>query len=189
MVNGYKDTSKYDYQVEMQNHSNPDLSVRREFSSEFEVGECWGYNRFYKIDLLESEGFLDARDIIVLKFYVRPVTYYQKFKNQESYIQILEEKTSLIMIDLKKMNNECKNELNLVHLNQFDYAKKENIEEPLDLLTIIGTKIDEIAQSNSIFTKCISKSEEQSPILNLSFKHNRVRTKSADLVLNHVSQN
>ena len=45
-------TQKYDYRVEMLNHRSPSFQVVREFASEFEVGECWGYNRFYRIDLL-----------------------------------------------------------------------------------------------------------------------------------------
>jgi tripartite motif-containing protein 37 len=34
------------------------ILTSREFSSEFETGECWGYNRFFKIDLLDKEGYL-----------------------------------------------------------------------------------------------------------------------------------
>jgi hypothetical protein len=33
----------------MINFKNPDVKVMREFSSDFDVSECWGYNRFYKI--------------------------------------------------------------------------------------------------------------------------------------------
>lgn len=40
----------------------------REFASDFEINECWGYNRFFRIDLLESEGYLDPiADTIKLK--------------------------------------------------------------------------------------------------------------------------
>lgn len=52
-------TQKYEYRVEMINHRNPSAQVVREFASDFEVGECWGYNRFYRIDLLEREGYLN----------------------------------------------------------------------------------------------------------------------------------
>ena len=38
--------------------ANPSQCVVREFCSDFEVGECWGYNRFFRLDLLESEGYL-----------------------------------------------------------------------------------------------------------------------------------
>jgi len=32
-------------------------NVSREFSSEFIVGECWGYNKFYRIDQLLQDGY------------------------------------------------------------------------------------------------------------------------------------
>ena len=54
----------------MINLINQKASVIREFSSEFESGECWGYNRFYKIDLLQKEGYLlDGDDKVVLNYF------------------------------------------------------------------------------------------------------------------------
>lgn len=50
--------------------------MRREFASEFEPGECWGYNKYCRIDELINEGYLlPDNDTIILKFYVRPPTY------------------------------------------------------------------------------------------------------------------
>ena len=43
-----------------------------------QVGECWGYNRFFRLDLLEEEGYLDRDDSVTLKFHVRPPTFFQK---------------------------------------------------------------------------------------------------------------
>ena len=31
---------------------NPNQIMRREFASEFEPGECWGYNKYCRIDEL-----------------------------------------------------------------------------------------------------------------------------------------
>lgn len=59
----------------MKNLVHPDKEVSREFSSEFEVNECWGYNRFYRIDVLEQEGYLTQDDYIVLKYHIRAPTY------------------------------------------------------------------------------------------------------------------
>ena len=43
-------------------------NVVREFASDFEVGECWGYNRFFRLDLLASEGYLNGdNDSVVLR--------------------------------------------------------------------------------------------------------------------------
>ena len=83
-------TQKYDYRVEMLNHRSPSFQVVREFASEFEVGECWGYNRFYRIDLLQSEGYLNPQDdSITLKFFVRAPSYSQHCQDQERYIEQL----------------------------------------------------------------------------------------------------
>jgi len=60
----------------MLNHRDPSVQIVREFSSDFEVGECWGYNRFYRIDLLDREGFLSTDDdSIALKYFVRAPNY------------------------------------------------------------------------------------------------------------------
>ena len=69
---GLSETSKYEYRVEMLHQQSKDLtkSIVREFASDFEVGECWGYNRFFRLDLLASEGYL-VKDVLVLRFQVR----------------------------------------------------------------------------------------------------------------------
>lgn len=49
--------------------SDPTKNIIREFASDFEVGECWGYNRFFRLDLLASEGYLNMQtDTLVLRF-------------------------------------------------------------------------------------------------------------------------
>ncbi|KAI8502867.1 Tripartite motif containing 37 [Branchiostoma belcheri] len=90
---GLPETSKYEYRVEMLNQSSPDSSknIVREFASDFEVGECWGYNRFFRLDLLASEGYHDIpSDTLVLRFQVRPPTFYQKCRDQQWHIRQLE---------------------------------------------------------------------------------------------------
>lgn len=83
-------------------------NIVREFASDFEVGECWGYNRFFRLDLLASEGYLDTdTDTLILRFQVRPPTFYQKCRDQQWYINQLESThTQLInqITDLKEVN-------------------------------------------------------------------------------------
>ncbi|XP_077995341.1 E3 ubiquitin-protein ligase TRIM37-like [Glandiceps talaboti] len=88
---GLPETSKYEYRVEMIHQASPDSSknIVREFASDFEVGECWGYNRFFRLDLLSSEGYL-RDDTLILQFQVRPPTFYQKTRDQLWYINQLE---------------------------------------------------------------------------------------------------
>ncbi|KAH8866430.1 E3 ubiquitin-protein ligase [Schistosoma japonicum] len=68
---GLVEASKYEYRVEMvhQLSRDPSRNIVREFASHFEVGECWGYNRFFRLDLLVSEGYLNSEtDSLLLKF-------------------------------------------------------------------------------------------------------------------------
>lgn len=65
-------------------------NIIREFASDFEVGECWGYNRFFKLDLLASEGFLNTEtNTLILRFQVRPPTFFQKCRDQQWHINQL----------------------------------------------------------------------------------------------------
>merc|ERR1719341_3120892 len=83
---GLPETSKYEYRVEMVHHGrDTNKNIVREFASDFEVGECWGYNRFFRLDLLASEGYLSG-DSLTLKFQVRPPTFYQKCRDQQWHI-------------------------------------------------------------------------------------------------------
>uniref|UniRef100_A0A673L7Y3 E3 ubiquitin-protein ligase TRIM37-like n=1 Tax=Sinocyclocheilus rhinocerous TaxID=307959 RepID=A0A673L7Y3_9TELE len=90
---GLPETSKYEYRVEMvhQASSDPTKNIIREFASDFEVGECWGYNRFFRLDLLASEGYLNMQtDNLVLRYQVRSPTFFQKCRDQYWYITQLE---------------------------------------------------------------------------------------------------
>ena len=92
LLKGYGETATYDYRVEMVNHIDNSLCVVREFASDFETGECWGYNRFYRIDLLRDEGYLGADDTLIMRFYVRATTFYQLQKDQKNFIKSLLDK-------------------------------------------------------------------------------------------------
>jgi len=97
---GLPETSKYEYRVEMIHQQSIDSSknIVREFASDFEVGECWGYNRFFRLDLLASEGYLKLdEDALVLRFQVRAPTYFQKCRDTKWHTNQLEaQKAALI---------------------------------------------------------------------------------------------
>ncbi|XP_032687906.1 uncharacterized protein LOC116852037 isoform X2 [Odontomachus brunneus] len=89
---GLPETSKYEYRVEMIHQGSRDTSknIVREFASDFEIGECWGYNRFFRLDLLATEGYLNTKlDTLILRFQVRPPTFYQRCRDQQWYISQL----------------------------------------------------------------------------------------------------
>ncbi|XP_051167987.1 E3 ubiquitin-protein ligase TRIM37-like [Leptopilina boulardi] len=89
---GLPETSKYEYRVEMIHQGSQDTSknIVREFASDFEIGECWGYNRFFRLNLLATEGYLNTElDTLILRFQVRPPTFYQRCRDQQWYISQL----------------------------------------------------------------------------------------------------
>ncbi|XP_015176383.1 PREDICTED: E3 ubiquitin-protein ligase TRIM37-like [Polistes dominula] len=89
---GLPETSKYEYRVEMIHQGLHDTSknIVREFASDFKIGECWGYNRFFRLDLLATEGYLNTElDTLILRFQVRPPTFYQRCRDQQWYISQL----------------------------------------------------------------------------------------------------
>lgn len=96
----------------------------REFSSDFEVGECWGYNRFYRIDLLEREGFLSEDDTVVIKFCVRAPTFAQQSRDQKKYIEDLEIQLKNQRLQLSEMNSKYNDAVNK---NKKKSSKKKKI--------------------------------------------------------------
>ncbi|KAJ8312899.1 hypothetical protein KUTeg_010272 [Tegillarca granosa] len=120
---GLPETSKYEYRVEMVHQASRDSSknIVREFASDFEVGECWGYNRFFRLDLLASEGYLDTKsDTLILRFQVRPPTFYQKCRDQQWYINQLE----VVQIHSASQLTDLKHRLMLMELSLKSSGKK-----------------------------------------------------------------
>lgn len=104
LLQGYGESAKYEYRVEMMNHIDPGQMVIREFASDFETGECWGYNRFFKIDQLKEEGYLSEDDTLIMKFFVRAPTYFQLYKDQKQYIKHLLEKENAYQAKILKFS-------------------------------------------------------------------------------------
>uniref|UniRef100_A0A8C1WB90 Tripartite motif containing 37 n=1 Tax=Cyprinus carpio TaxID=7962 RepID=A0A8C1WB90_CYPCA len=107
---GLPETSKYEYRVEMvhQASSDPTKNIIREFASDFEVGECWGYNRFFRLDLLASEGYLNMQtDTLVLRYQVRSPTFFQKCRDQYWYITQLESAQSSYIQQINNLKEVC----------------------------------------------------------------------------------
>ncbi|XP_058455479.1 uncharacterized protein LOC131432914 isoform X3 [Malaya genurostris] len=106
---GYPETSKYEYRVQMI-HQNSSKIIQREFVSDFEIGECWGYNRFFRLDLLADEGYLNIlNDTLELRYQVRPSTFHQKCRDQQWYINNLLRTQALHLTEIKALNErlEC----------------------------------------------------------------------------------
>lgn len=52
-------------------------NIVREFASDFEIGECWGYNRFFRLDLLATEGYLNTElDTLILRYIILTILFF-----------------------------------------------------------------------------------------------------------------
>lgn len=77
----------------MINSIYPELTVRREYCSTFEIGECWGYNQFEPLDQLASKEYIQG-DALTFRVGVRNRTYRSFAEQQAVYIKRLQEQLS-----------------------------------------------------------------------------------------------
>ncbi|CAF0974130.1 unnamed protein product [Adineta ricciae] len=120
LTTGLSESSKYEYRIEMIHQMSKDLSknIVREFASDFEVGECWGYNKFFSLDALTSEGFLDIiNDTLIIRFQVRPPTYQQQCRDQQWYMKHLEHDNQHLNSEIKSLQEKV---LLLISKNRLD---------------------------------------------------------------------
>ncbi|KAL7041942.1 hypothetical protein ACKWTF_000966 [Chironomus riparius] len=110
LSSGFPEISKYEYRVQMI-HQNSTKIIQREFVSDFEVGECWGYNRFFRLDLLAEEGYLNtSKDTLELRFKVRASTFFQKCRDQQWYINQLLRQQSQNLSQIRELKDRLERE-------------------------------------------------------------------------------
>lgn len=175
LIEGLYETSKYYYKIELMNYDKGSnkANYNREFSSDFQNGECWGYNRFYRIENLDKEGFIDQNGTVCLKFYVRPQTYSQLCRDQKNYICSLEKK----MMHCAKTGNV--NDQNMrtseeITMNNFNLLNKMNNAE--------HNKVEE--STNNINPNIISTEKESNKELNIDNNNNEPNTDIPNNVIN-----
>ncbi len=89
LTKGYENHNKYDYKIELVNFLTTKESVIREYSSTYDIGECWGYNQFIAIQDLKN-GFLDPEDSLNFIVSLRNPSYRSLVKDQQKFIEVLE---------------------------------------------------------------------------------------------------
>jgi hypothetical protein len=88
MTKGLISQNKYEYRIDLINKAHPELSVKREYCSTFEIGECWGYNQFEPLDQLATKGFLKD-DTLTFRVGIRNSSYRALVIEKELYIASL----------------------------------------------------------------------------------------------------
>jgi len=116
---------RYEYRIQMI-HQNSTKVIQREFVSDFEVQECWGYNRFFRLDLLAEEGYLNTtKDTLELRFQVRASTFFQKCRDQQWYINQLLRQQSSNLSQIRELKDRMEREQmkHLAFTNSSDLEK------------------------------------------------------------------
>lgn len=148
---GLPETSKYEYRVEMIHQGSRDASknIVREFASDFEIGECWGYNRFFRLDLLASEGYLNTEtDTLILRFQVRPPTFFQRCRDQHWYIsQLLTVQNQYI-----SQINELKERIAIAISHSNVAATRANGSGPENSTGLVGSGVVSAGIGDSVLT-------------------------------------
>ncbi|UJR08618.1 hypothetical protein I4U23_012877 [Adineta vaga] len=142
LTTGLNEPSKYEYRIEMihQLSKDPSKNIIREFASDFEVGECWGYNKFFSLEALTTEGFLDTiNDTLIIRFQVRPPTYQQKCRDQQWYIKHVEHENQHLNNEIKSLQEKI---LFLMTKNKFNGNIISTIVAGLDEEEITETVVD-----------------------------------------------
>ncbi|XP_045485019.1 E3 ubiquitin-protein ligase TRIM37-like isoform X6 [Pieris rapae] len=108
LMAGLPENSTYECRFEMlhQESEDPSKNFVTELTSVFEVGKCCRVKKFFRLDLLASDGYLNQEtDTLILRFQVRPPTFYQRCRDQQWYINKLMDEHDLQIIDLKERLN------------------------------------------------------------------------------------
>ncbi|VDL60673.1 unnamed protein product [Hymenolepis diminuta] len=95
MTTGRSEASTYEYSIQLVHQGPPSVNskcITREFASDFAVGECWGYNRFIQVSLLEAEDYISRmNDTLRFKYMVRPQSYEVQCRDLHWKIEQLEQ--------------------------------------------------------------------------------------------------
>ncbi|KAL5107624.1 E3 ubiquitin-protein ligase TRIM37 [Taenia crassiceps] len=112
MTSGRREPSKYEYYIQLMHQGPPQDSAKciaREFASDFAAGECWGYNRFIRLDLLDSEGYVSSLDdCLCFNYMVRPQTYQQQCRDYLWYITQLEDQKEQLQEQVRRLDTQLR---------------------------------------------------------------------------------
>ena len=110
MVKGWDNGGAYCYKVTLVKPHREADNIEREYISEFENSICWGYNRFCKLDDIETQGFWNSEsDEIVLRYQIKPANHLQKIKDQANYVKSLEDQIRVEQDTIKQFMKERRN--------------------------------------------------------------------------------
>ncbi|VDN96332.1 unnamed protein product [Rodentolepis nana] len=116
MTTGRSEASTYEYSIQLVHQGPPPVSAKcitREFASDFAVGECWGYNRFIQVHLLEAEDYISrTNDTLRFKYMVRPHSYEVQCRDLRWRVEQLEQEKLQLKEKAKELESSSSNSCN-----------------------------------------------------------------------------
>ena len=85
LIGKVPEVSKYFYILELINFKGK-KNFYQEYSSNFSNGECWGYSKFFKLNHLKNDGFINNQGNIIIKIHIRPESFSQLSRDLKNYI-------------------------------------------------------------------------------------------------------
>ena len=95
LIGKVPEISKYFYILELINFKGK-KNFYQEYSSNFSNGECWGYSKFFKLNHLKNDGFIDNQGRIIIKIHIRPESFSQLSRDLKNYIGNLENQINIL---------------------------------------------------------------------------------------------
>nr|CDS34064.1 E3 ubiquitin protein ligase TRIM37 [Hymenolepis microstoma] len=135
MTTGRSEASTYEYSIQLVHQGPPPVSAKcitREFASDFAVGECWGYNRFIQVYLLEAEDYISrTNDTLRFKYMVRPHSYEVQCRDLRWRVEQLEQEKLQLKEKTRELESSSSNSCN-----------RKGLSSPPSASVIAGENVD-----------------------------------------------
>ena len=153
--------------------------------------KCWGYNRFFRLDTLASEGYLDTeQDMLVLRFQVRSPTFFQKCRDQQWYIQHLETQQQTLIGQVNELRERLAIELSRQASADNTSTTNININSPANAVgsvnDITSIIVNPSQSQSSLFTHQASEIGENVASLDAVSQVNTDNGKNSSLIQNDL---
>lgn len=88
LVRGNRVPSSYFYRVEIVSNDPSKQNIVKEYNSEFNINDTWGWNKVASLDtILNKNGYLDSKGTLKLILGIRAGTYYQVYKDLQEAVK------------------------------------------------------------------------------------------------------
>lgn len=102
LVRGCQNSKTYFYRIEIESQVPNEQNIAKQFSSIFENGDTWGWNKAVSLDAIYKNGYIRKDGTLSILFGIRPESYYQMYMDIKSSIGYTKNK-------FKKLKNQIVN--------------------------------------------------------------------------------